>query len=300
VLIYGLGGIGAEVAKNLLLAGISGTVADAKLTSSDDLSSNFFLDVDDIGVNRAQASLPRLQELNAHVSVACITEPIENMSESTIKEHSLVILTGVPLEQQVRVDTICRANGIAFFAVEAMGYEALLFVDMGPSHKYRTEAGAGADMKLSDEIEMNCPSLQEASSTPWASLLKPRFGFLSRALVHARIISEFRSLHGRYPSCCSNIKEGTSDADVEEVFAIGQRLLQAEKVELEGKPYSLEEAQMLTATSQMEIAPVCAIMGGVLGQEVVKYVSCKGEPISNYFCLDAVSGHGKVFRAPVQ
>lgn len=287
VLIFGLGGLGAEICKNLLLAGISGTVADSKLTTADDLSSNFFLDMDDIGTNRATASLPRLQELNAHVNVSACAEDINNLSEEFIKTHSMVILTGVSLHDQINMNKICRSNGIAFFATNAMGNDALLFVDIGPSHTYRTESGSGANIKLSEPMELSCPSLSEASSTPWSNLVNRRFGWLPKEYVNSRILSEFRSLHSRVPNA----------DDTDELFVIGQRLLQAEAVDFE-KPFCREDAHILALTAEMEIAPVCAILGGVLGQEVVKFISCKGEPINNFFTLNAVSGSGKVFRLP--
>lgn len=254
------------------------------MTTNEDLSSNFFLDIDDIGKNRAEASLPKLKELNAHVNITCLNIAIENINDDIINEYSLIVLTNVSLLEQIRINNICRDNKIAFFATEAMGYEALLFVDFGLSHKYRTEAGTGESLKLSDEIEMNCPSLEEANDMPWNIFLKQRFGFLSKAYVHSRIISSFRSTNNRYPTI----------NDAEQIHNIGKTLLEEEQVDESSYSFSKEEAYNLTLTCSMEIAPVCAIMGGVLGQEVVKYVSFKGAPISNFFALDAVSGEGKV------
>lgn len=49
VLVYGLGGLHAEVAKNLVLAGINLTVQDPAIASPDDLSSQFMLDEASVG-----------------------------------------------------------------------------------------------------------------------------------------------------------------------------------------------------------------------------------------------------------
>ena len=43
-----------------------------------------------------------------------------------------------------------------------------------------------------------------------------------------------------------------------------------------------------------EIAPVCAIIGGILGQEVIKAISHKDEPIYNVFAFDGINGGGVV------
>ena len=41
-----------------------------------------------------------------------------------------------------------------------------------------------------------------------------------------------------------------------------------------------------------EISPVCAILGGMIGQEVVKYISMKDEPICNFFLYDGSEAGG--------
>jgi len=48
----------------------------------------------------------------------------------------------------------------------------------------------------------------------------------------------------------------------------------------------------LASCAEADLVPVCAILGGVLGQEVIKAVSQKDEPICNYFYFDGLSGAG--------
>lgn len=40
----------------------------------------------------------------------------------------------------------------------------------------------------------------------------------------------------------------------------------------------------------MDIVPVCAILAGILGQEVIKAISQKDEPVCNFFCFDGGVG----------
>ena len=42
-----------------------------------------------------------------------------------------------------------------------------------------------------------------------------------------------------------------------------------------------------------DISPVCAVLGGVMAQEVIKAVSHKEPPINNIFLFDPVSYSGK-------
>lgn len=71
VYIHGLSGLGIEVAKNLILAGPNQvTIYDGKVVTMDDVSRNFYLKENMIGVKtRAEACLADLQELNPIVLV---------------------------------------------------------------------------------------------------------------------------------------------------------------------------------------------------------------------------------------
>ncbi|TVU47405.1 hypothetical protein EJB05_07005, partial [Eragrostis curvula] len=77
VLVSGLNGLGAEIAKNLALAGVqSVTLHDEGNVEMWDLSGNFFLTEDDIGKNRAVACVAKLQELNNSVLISALTDEL--------------------------------------------------------------------------------------------------------------------------------------------------------------------------------------------------------------------------------
>ncbi|CAN0176133.1 unnamed protein product, partial [Laminaria digitata] len=72
VLISGMSGLGAEVAKNVILAGVrSVTIHDDRPSSMEDLASQFCLNEEAVaaGVSRARASVDHLRELNPYVDV---------------------------------------------------------------------------------------------------------------------------------------------------------------------------------------------------------------------------------------
>jgi len=64
-----------------------------------------------------------------------------------------------------------------------------------------------------------------------------------------------------------------------------------QRVKAELLPDSLLEALL---TSPAEHPAVSSIVGGFLGQEVLKAVSGKGAPLQNVFLYDLASGDGKV------
>jgi ubiquitin-activating enzyme E1 len=74
VLISGLGGLGVEIAKNVILSGVKSVcLHDRQLVTQADLAAQFYLSEKDVGRNRAKVSCTPLAELNNYVSVSTYT-----------------------------------------------------------------------------------------------------------------------------------------------------------------------------------------------------------------------------------
>ncbi|XP_010154534.1 PREDICTED: SUMO-activating enzyme subunit 1, partial [Eurypyga helias] len=82
VLLVGMKGLGAEVAKNLILAGVKGlTMLDHQQVSQEDTRAQFLIPAGSLGRNRAEASLERAQNLNPMVDVKADPESVESKPE---------------------------------------------------------------------------------------------------------------------------------------------------------------------------------------------------------------------------
>ncbi|XP_074586971.1 ubiquitin-activating enzyme E1 1-like [Curcuma longa] len=91
VLVSGLQGLGAEIAKNLVLAGVKSiTLHDEGNVEMWDLSSNFFFSEEDIGKNKALACVLKLQELNNAVAVTTLTG---NLSKEKLSSFQVCVDT---------------------------------------------------------------------------------------------------------------------------------------------------------------------------------------------------------------
>ncbi|XP_071520465.1 ubiquitin-like modifier-activating enzyme 1 isoform X2 [Panulirus ornatus] len=129
VLISGLGGLGVEVAKNVILGGVkSVTLHDTKNASNADLSTQFFLTAADMGINRATACHQKLAELNTYVPVTTSTSPL---SDDLLKNYSVVVLTDSTLDEQLRVSSYCHANNVAVIVASTKGLFGQIFCDFG-------------------------------------------------------------------------------------------------------------------------------------------------------------------------
>lgn len=130
VLIVGMGGLGVEVAKNVILSGVkSVTIQDTEVVSYADLGSQFFLSEKHIGSNRATACLEQLSELNTYVPVSVETTPLK---EELVKKFRVVVLTQAGLEQQKSIAVMCRSHGACLITASSVGLFGQVFCDFGP------------------------------------------------------------------------------------------------------------------------------------------------------------------------
>lgn len=129
VLVCGMRGLGAEIAKNVILAGVKEVaVQDAGTVCMADLGAHFYLGEEDVGKNRAEACAPRLQDLNRAVAVAGIAS---ELSEGLIAGYNVVVMTDADAETAVRFNEACRAAGAAFVKADIRGVFGAVFCDFG-------------------------------------------------------------------------------------------------------------------------------------------------------------------------
>jgi ubiquitin-activating enzyme E1 len=133
VLISGMKGLGVEVAKNVILAGVkSVTLHDPQDCAIADLSSQFFLTEADVGKNRASISHQKLAELNSYVVTGAASCPLE---EDFIKDFSVVVLTNSTFDEQLRISEVTRKCGICLIVADTRGLFAQVFNDFGDAFK---------------------------------------------------------------------------------------------------------------------------------------------------------------------
>ncbi|KAG2690948.1 hypothetical protein I3760_09G214400 [Carya illinoinensis] len=132
VLISGMQGLGAEIAKNLVLAGVkSVTLHDEGAVELWDLSGNFIFSEYDVGKNRALASIQKLQELNNSVVISTLTT---ELTKEQLSDFQVVVFTDISLEKAIEFDDYCHNHQppISFIKSEVRGLFGSTFCDFGP------------------------------------------------------------------------------------------------------------------------------------------------------------------------
>ncbi|KAI8574049.1 hypothetical protein RHMOL_Rhmol01G0324500 [Rhododendron molle] len=119
-------------AKNLVLAGVkSVTLHDEGTVELWDLSSNFIFSENDVGKNRALASVQKLQELNNAVVVSTLTT---ELTEDKLSDFQAVVFTDINQEKAIEFNDYCHVHQppIAFIKAEVRGLFGSVFCDFGP------------------------------------------------------------------------------------------------------------------------------------------------------------------------
>lgn len=132
ILVSGMQGLGAEIAKNLILAGVkSVTLHDEGTVELWDLSSSFIFTEDDLGKNRALASIQKMQELNNSVLISTLTT---DLTTDQLSQFQAVVFTDLSLSKAIEFDNYCHTHNppIAFIKSEVRGLFGSVFCDFGP------------------------------------------------------------------------------------------------------------------------------------------------------------------------
>ncbi|CAX65051.1 E1 ubiquitin-activating enzyme [Caenorhabditis elegans] len=139
VLISGLGSVGVEIAKNLILGGVRHvTIHDTKLAKWSDLSAQYYLRDADVGHNRATSCYERLAELNDSVNVQVSTD---ELTEEFVKTFDLVVLTDAARTAQRQIAAWTRAHNRRILITDARGVFSYIFNDFGDNFRIDDATG---------------------------------------------------------------------------------------------------------------------------------------------------------------
>ncbi|KAJ7950026.1 Ubiquitin activating enzyme E1 [Quillaja saponaria] len=321
VLISGMQGLGAEIAKNLILAGVkSVTLHDEGAVDLWDLSSNFIFSESDVGNNRALASVQKLQELNNSVVVSTLTT---ELTKEKLSDFQAVVFTDVNLEKAIEFDDYCHNHQppISFIKSEACGLFGSVFCDFGPEFTVFDVDGNDPHTGIIASISNDNPALV-------ACVDDERLEFQDGDLVIFSEVKGMTKLNDGKPRkikntrpCSFNIDEDTTNYDAYERGGIVTQVkqpkvlnfkplreaLQAPGSEVDAQKFlslvtdindkltddrleniDIKLLRHFAFGARAVLNPMATIFGGIVGQEVVKACSGKFHPLFQFFYFDSV------------
>ncbi|KAI3438249.1 hypothetical protein D9Q98_000686 [Chlorella vulgaris] len=295
VLIAGCGGLAAEVAKNVVLAGVGAvTLVDDTPCSRRSLS-NFLVGSttpDDTTV--AEASVATLQEMNPFVKVAALPGPPEAvLAPDVLRQYDLLLLCDQPASRIAQADVMCREAGIAFYAGVCRGIFGWAFANLH-QHRYMVERQEeqpdGSTSKHVSEHNASFATWEQATSCSLEGVNMRRF---SKLYLLIRVVSRFEQQQQRFPTA----------ADADQLRALQQQVFGEMGVDAAALPDEMLQAY---AAYGSDMPAINAIVGGTLGNELIKAVGGRNEPVNNFFLFslaeggEGVSRHQGRYRGPAQ
>jgi len=352
VLLYGLRGLGIEICKNIILAGIEKlTIFDNNKISKNDFCSNFYLEDKDIGYRRDEKCINKLSELNNYVICDYLKE---GTIENNLQYYDILVITEIlDIEYIKKLNEICHKKGKGFIYCLSLGLSFYCFVDFQEhtinnkeyadiKKYYINEIIQGKptkiiidnefnDFQLNDgdfvifnEIKgmnnilngkirkiTNCDDISfdiEDDSTNYEEYIQ---GGVVEEVVENEVI-KFKSFEEmlNLPEQCEHISEKNSEMnkhlafisihefykiykklpesneDLEEILKITKNIYESNKNQFL-KDINLEEDlfKNIYKFSRCEISPVCGYGGGVVSQEIIKYIGIY-KPINQWFRAD--------------
>jgi len=363
-LVVGLSGLGVEVAKNCILAGLQSVwLADPLSPTSFDLGGNFYLSAKDLGGSKSRAELCRdpLAELNPYVNVS--VAPAASLTAKDLiplmDEGVTCLAVTIPMATRDLIDlnNKCREVGASFIYTVACGVFGQVFCDFGKEfvcadkdgnppatsqiesvfmegdsvfvkvledqgrHGLETgdcvtfarlkgiegtlqtgknytvevtgpftfqikgetvkegsaEAQQGYITQVKQSVVLNFESYEKRLAEPGEFMMSDFAKFDRPALLHAAFqgLEKVRAEMGDLPTpgdaaACAKVLEATKAIFSEEMTPAHERIV-----------------LQLASGSKAILSPMCAALGGIVGQEVLKACSGKFTPINGFFYLDA-------------
>jgi ubiquitin-like 1-activating enzyme E1 A len=287
---------------------MSVTLADARPAQGRHLASNFLLSAAELAAaaaaaspppSLAAASLARLAELNPLAEARAAPLRALDMADEELCAFRCAVLCDLAPAEALALAERLHALRVPAFVLESFGLTAFLFADLGARHAFavqRSQEGAGGVRAVVTEArELAFPSLRAALRGSWAAL-KPA--------TTAPAVYAWAALHLAAAAAAAAEEEGrrgagggapaSAAAEGAAAAAAAARHCAAHGLSAEAFPGAAEGAcAQLAAARGHALAPVCAVVGGLLGQEVVKLVSARDEPVHNLLCFDS-AGLGAV------
>ncbi|KAK4264532.1 hypothetical protein QN277_025694 [Acacia crassicarpa] len=278
VLVYGIKGTIAEFCKNIVLAGVGSlTLVDDRVANEEALSSNFLIPPDENvyrGKTLAELCCDSLIDFNPMVRVSVVKGDLSDFGIDFFNKFDVVVISCCSLAAKKLANDKCRklSKRVSFYTVDCRDSCGEIFVDL-KDYRYSKKK-----LEETNECQLQYPCFEDAVSVPWKALPRKT----SKLYFAMRVIEKFEEAEGRSPG-------EVSVADLPGVLKLKEELCSAQSVNESHVPDSLLE-RLVTNTT--EFPPVCAIIGGILGQEVIKAISGKGDPLKNFFFFDAMDGKG--------
>jgi ubiquitin-like 1-activating enzyme E1 A len=279
VLLVGLGGLNGEVCKNVALAGVKciGLLDGAPLSAAD-IGALFLASPEHVGaLSRAAACEAFVRDLNPYVNVVVERSDAAAAHDDAFwARYDIVCATKQSWSVLQPIADACRRAGVKFYAGDCLGFFGFMFADLGPRFTFSKTVESDA----ADGEKLTTRSMEQLDFASLAELLArvPARPKRVPPLYWALLVLRNRELHGNSTAItASNAKavlaQAVADGALPSADLITPELLVA-----------------VTRGVGVEVPCVAAVLGGILGQELIRAAAADDVPIQGFLLYDAYAG----------
>lgn len=298
ILLIGFESVAVEVVKNLCLAGVGAlTLQSSRTLDSEDLGYNFFVRAENIGENAAQASTIGVQRLNPRVAVDAETKPLAELDEDYLTSYNVVLVTQSEDSQElIRIDTACRKANRAFYYCNHRGWAGILFVDLGEKpfnfmleKEVIDKASKPGKVNATQEVLHVKPPVE--GSTKEKLTISETFNSLEATLNASHNFAQSLKVRQRarvspYLPAFLALLKNPENPDIE---------ASARNLGLQSLVIHPQFTKEFIESKGIQISSIAAVIGGLLAQEILNYLTAQEYPIQNTLIYDAKEGKGPVY-----
>jgi ubiquitin-like 1-activating enzyme E1 A len=274
-------GISSEICKNLVLAGIAATLCDTRSMETVATTPSIFLPPPTKKTKYAtvaHAVQPFIEELNPLLGDCPLLEKdVSELTQEDVQDFSVVIASQIP----ANLATKLAAWSQKFYMCDCFGMAGACLLDLGAGYEYRPEQGK----TLLDPRPVDTyVTLEQMMQVPLEHAVNRFHKQPPPTFVQYRCLLEYANQKGSWPT------EETCDEFLQVVETFVNANDDNAAPTLQNHPALTKEALVtLARQATSEVAPVCSVLGGMIGNEIIKVVSGKGEPANNTLLLDGTT-----------
>lgn len=307
VLLITMKALANEIAKNLVLAGIGSlTIVDDQIVTLPDLGAQFLLTEENVGQNRAQAAAESARKLNPRVKIFADPESIMTKGASYFSVFDIIIATDLNPTTLTFLNTATRLHKRKFYAAASHGYYGYIFSDL-IEHDYMLQREVG-NMPTKVGVETRTRSVidvkteQEGGKTIERVTKRELYSTWDLASDASRLPDEYyksskRRLKAVTPALsCLRALWNFQTAQLRDPEKISRQDLEfftksaTHHHQQLGLPIETLKSEFLRSFLQnvgCEIAPVTALLGGQLAQDIINVLGQNQPPIQNMVVFDS-------------
>ena len=241
----------------------------------------------------AAACAATLSEMNPFVKVAALPLERRAVDAAHLQGSFDVLIAGrCPFPELVALNTACRAAGVKLFAAAVCQSHGHFFADLGPSHTMYPPPKKVAH----DDAGGDQPGEPAAAAPPKTLVYAP-----IAAAMAAPLETLPTTLNGAYlllRAACAVEQSTGKRLEQGDAAALRRAGAELRPCPAASAAQALSDASLdaYAAGCGVEMPAISAVVGGVLANDVLKAISCVGEPALNFFFFDAASLVGTLDR----